>query len=364
MQPTFTKHTGMDIDLSSSKASAIFIRSAFALSPQWSFESLVQDPRAYKGDRLICVEPDYATYIDAKLIRRMSRLIKMGAYAAMECLAQAGETMPGAIITGTAYGCLEDTDHFLTRMVEFNETLLSPTAFIQSTHNTVGAQIALMLKCHQYNNTYVHRGSSFESALMDAWSLMEEGSAESVLLGGLDEIIEKSHAILKRFGLYKTTASSEQLLNSDSPGTMAGEGAAFFLLQKNASSNDLAKLVGFKSFYKYKGDMASAITEFLKAHQTNPEDIDLVMMGKNGDARYDGLYDKLSQSIFKDVPTINFKQYCGEYPTAGSFGLWLASQILASGHIPGLKVQNPPRKILMYNNYQQQYPALYLLSAC
>ncbi len=47
--------------------------------------------------------------------------------------------MPGAIITGTALGCLEDTVTFLTRMIELNEELLPPTAFIQSTHNTVAA---------------------------------------------------------------------------------------------------------------------------------------------------------------------------------------------------------------------------------
>ena len=97
----------------------------------------------------------------------MSRIIKMGVRR-MECLKEAGVENPGAIITGTAYGCLADTESFLTKMVENKEELLTPTAFIQSTHNTVGAQIALMLKCHNYNNTFVHRGFSFENALLDA----------------------------------------------------------------------------------------------------------------------------------------------------------------------------------------------------
>ena len=47
------------------------------------------------------------------------------------------------------------------------EQMLNPTAFIQSTFNTVGAQLALLLKIHAYNVTYVHRGLSFESALID-----------------------------------------------------------------------------------------------------------------------------------------------------------------------------------------------------
>ena len=93
----------------------------------------------------------------------MSRIIRMGVAAAMECLQEADVKKPDAIITGTAYGCLEDTGLFLAKMVENNEEMLTPTAFIQSTHNTVGAQVALMLSCHHYNNTFVHRGFSFES---------------------------------------------------------------------------------------------------------------------------------------------------------------------------------------------------------
>ena len=73
--------------------------------------------------------------------------------------------MPGGIIVGTAYGCLQDTEIFLTTMIEYNEEMFTPTAFIQSTHNTIGAQIGLMLQCHNYNNAFVHSGFSFESAL-------------------------------------------------------------------------------------------------------------------------------------------------------------------------------------------------------
>ena len=134
----------------------VYILSAAAVSPQLSFEQMMLDPVNYTGEKLTCIEPDYTKYVDAKLIRRMSRIIKMGVAAASEALQQANVQCPDAIITGTAYGCLTDTDQFLTRMVEFKETLLSPTAFIQSTHNTVAAQIALMLQCHSYNNTYVH----------------------------------------------------------------------------------------------------------------------------------------------------------------------------------------------------------------
>ena len=160
-----------------------------------------------------------------------------------DCLQEAGVQIPGAIITGTAYGCLEDTGIFLSKMVSQQEEMLSPTAFIQSTHNTVGAQIALALQCHHYNNTFVHRGFSFESALLDSIMLLEENEAPDVLVGGLDEITDTSHRILSRMGLYKRNPpAGTAIFSSGSKGCIAGEGAAFFLLAKEPSSHDYAEL--------------------------------------------------------------------------------------------------------------------------
>jgi 3-oxoacyl-[acyl-carrier-protein] synthase II len=164
----------------------IFIRSAACISPQKTFndDGFLTAIVEYKGNRLQAIEPDYKEFIDPKQARRMSRLIKMGVAAAKKCLDDGYVEMPGAIITGTALGCMEDTVTFLTRIVELNEEMLPPTAFIQSTHNTVAAQIALMLKCHSYNQTFVHKGVSFENALFDAIMLLKEQDADNILVGG------------------------------------------------------------------------------------------------------------------------------------------------------------------------------------
>ena len=199
----------------------------------------------------------------------MSRIIKMGVAAAMDCLQQAGMVIPDAIVTGTAYGCLEDTVIFLSKMVEQNEELLAPTAFIQSTHNTVGAQIAQMLHCNGYNNVFVHRGISFESALLDAMLLPQEKEANNVLVGGIDEITDTSHTILNRMGLYKRKSISNfDLYKENSKGTIAGEGAAFFLLANKPAGNDFAILNALTTFYKPKDIAATEkqILSFLSAY--------------------------------------------------------------------------------------------------
>ncbi len=158
----------------------IFIRAASCISPQPTFDHHLFDNDAvtYHSNDLKVIEPDYKNILDAKLIRRMSRIVRIGLAAALRCFKEAGLENVGAITTGTAYGCMEDSEKFLKTIVEQDEQMLSPTSFIQSTHNTVAAQIALTLKCNSYNNTFVHRGFSFEHALIDAMILLKEHKAQ------------------------------------------------------------------------------------------------------------------------------------------------------------------------------------------
>jgi len=351
----------------------IYIQATANISPQKTFGRVpfLMEPVEYTSTRLKNIEPDYAAFIDAKSLRRMSRIIKMGVAAAMECLQEGGEKNPGAIITGTAFGCLEDTGIFLTSIIEQKEEMLQPTPFIQSTHNTVGAQIALILKCHEYNNTFVHRGFSFESALLDALMLLNEAETTNVLVGSVDEITDISHAILTRFGLYKRfPVSNLSLFTSASKGTIAGEGAAFFLLSSQPSANAYAQLEGLATFYKSVDviEIEQHILSFLSFRQINIEDIDLVITGRNGDMKGDSIYKQLENSIFKNKSSINYKQLCGEYSTSTSFALWLAANIIKSGTVPAVTGYeslkgDKLKRILVYNHYQNIHHSLMLVSA-
>lgn len=346
----------------------MYIQSTAAVSPQASFEKILTSPDSYAGDRLRCVEPDYTGYIDSKQIRRMSRVIKMGVAAAMDCLKAAGVTEPDAFVTGTAYGCLADTEAFLSRMVSFKEELLSPTSFIQSTHNTVGAQIALLLKCHNYNNTFVHRGFSFENALLDAGLLLAEGEATRVLAGAVDEIVEASHTILQRFNLYKNREQSITLLEQPATGTMNGEGAVFFLLEQEKQENSMAKLNEVHTFYKpaSQSEIMLEIESFLARQSITMNEVDILLTGLNGDSQNDAVYHNLQSAVFSNKPLAGFKHLCGEYPTATSFAVWLAVHILHSGKVPatvGLTTTTPQR-ILIYNHQQHIHHTLFLLTAC
>lgn len=352
----------------------IYINGTGSISPQETAVGAAFWPEVqeYTGNRLKVIDPDYKQWIDLKQIRRMSRVIKMGVGAAQLSLQEAGITMPDGIITGTAYGCLDDTGVFIQKMVVQEEQMLTPTAFIQSTHNTVGGQIALLLGCHAYNNTFVHRGFSFESALLDAMMILHEGDAKQMLVGGLDEITNFSQAILSRFDLYKSDAGSNlELLQSQTKGTIAGEGAAFFVLGTEKAANTKACLKGIQTIYKPEGTAAvqQAIAQFLVANEVAAGDIDLLITGRNGDVDDDLWYNNVINPLFDGVPEAAFKHFCGEYPTASGFGMWLAANVLAHQQVPGraMFAGSAPSKInniLIYNHHLGTHHCLILLTVC
>jgi 3-oxoacyl-[acyl-carrier-protein] synthase II len=337
----------------------VYIRSAGNISPQHSVDtdSFFLSRITTSTDYFKSEEPDYDSFIDSKMIRRMSRIVKMGVTAAITCLKNAHVEIPSAILTATAYGCLEDSSSFLRRMIEFEEKLLSPTAFIQSTHNTVGAQIALMLKCHNYNNTIVHRGLSFENALTESILLLNEG-AGPVLVGAVDEITEDSHAILSRFGLYRKT--DNQLAN------IAGEGAAFFLLDKEPSKKSLAIFKGLRILYYPENNKAiqHSLLEFLKEKETTMDQVGLILTSHTGNKKMDVQDKELMKSVFKDKVTFPFKSLCGDYPTASGFALWMGAVILKEQMAPFWMEHGPQfplRNILIHHHSGNSHHSFILI---
>ena len=139
-------------------------------------------------------------YISAGEARRMSLLMKASTLSSMQALREAGIECPDAIITATAYGMLETSEKFLNDMLEQGEETLSPTLFMQSTHNTLSSAIAIRLKCHGYNMTYSQGSDSLRWALRDAKRLIATGKARTVLVGLHDEATPTLQNIFRRMG--------------------------------------------------------------------------------------------------------------------------------------------------------------------
>ena len=124
--------------------------------------------------------------------RRLGTLMKRTLVASLEALDTAskdGERLiPDAVITATGLGCMENSEKFLAAMLESGETMMSPTDFMQSTHNTPGSLISIHLKDHGYNSTYSQGADSMASALLDAWLQLKSGKIRTALVGCHDEL--------------------------------------------------------------------------------------------------------------------------------------------------------------------------------
>lgn len=162
--------------------------------------------------------------------RRMSRVVKMGVTTGVDSLMDfemQGGNIEG-IVSATGLGCIADSEKFLANIISSDERQLNPTPFIQSTFNTVGAQIALIRRLHCYNNTFSQRHFCFESALLDAMLLLDRGLVKSVLVVLFDEATPTVEKIMSRLGLLK--------------GRTLGEGAFAFVLSSERLSETVAEI--------------------------------------------------------------------------------------------------------------------------
>jgi 3-oxoacyl-(acyl-carrier-protein) synthase len=349
---------------------AVFIKGMANISPQqsWGDKSLMSLAAGYAGNRLSCIEPDYSVWLDPKQSRRMSRIIRMGVTCSIMALRDAGVEKPDTIVTGTGYGCMEDTGTFLSKMIINNEQSLNPTPFIQSTHNSIGSQVALLLQCQDYNQTYSQGGFSFEHALLDAIMLLDDYPEKTALLGGIDETTTHSHAIHERFGIYrKDLLSSLELFKTKAKGTIAGEGGAFFVLSGNANAPVIATIERVATLYKPSlSELKSGVVEFLNACSLTVNDVDLLLSGKNGDMVGDETAGAI-EDMFLSSSLAVYKHLCGEFPVASSFAVWLAARMLQEKYIPDIvKCRDSGRKlmnVLIYNPYFSTHHSLILLKA-
>jgi 3-oxoacyl-(acyl-carrier-protein) synthase len=349
---------------------AVYIKGIASITAQHTFnqDNWLQPVPETALTCMPTIEPDYKAFIAPMQIRRMSKVVKMGVAAASKALEDAHIALPDAITIGTAYGCLNDTEVFLSRMLDQQEEMLTPTAFIQSTHNTIAGQIALLMGCNAHNLTYVQRGFSFETALLESLLLLAENPDHYILCGGIDEMTPTVQAILQRVGAYRTEpALPSQLLQQPLQGAIAGDGASCMILAGDARGA-YAEIAGLHTFNKpASADVTLAqIHTFLEQHGLTLEDVDGIVIGVNGDERNDSVYHDV---LPEGVTIIGYKHLTGEYPTASAFGTVLAAQLLKGAVLPAewclhKAHDRQPQNLLVWHHYKNYYHTLTLLKAC
>lgn len=343
-----------------------YIHQNTCISPQQTFKDIsIEAPSDITDNKLTAKEPVYEG-IPTGMLRRMGKAVRMGVGAALPLLNY--ETKPEGIIIGTANGGMEDCIKFLNQIIDYEEGTLTPTNFVQSTSNAIAGQIGMLSANQSYNITHVHRGLAFENAILDTTMLLHEHPEATYLLGGLDEISNYNYNIDWLAGCYKTEkASVDTLYNSNTPGSVAGEGAAMFLVN-NSPINAAAHVIALSMINSTDENLLrEKLTIFLQEHFENGGQIDLFLSGENGDNRQQKYIDTIESVLNKETAIARFKHLSGEHPTASAISLWLAAHILQTQRLPVHMLKKSGDStfstILIYNNFKDAQHSFMLVEA-
>ncbi|HAD14674.1 MAG TPA: 3-oxoacyl-ACP synthase [Saprospirales bacterium] len=283
------------------------------------------------------IAPDYSEFIPAMDRRRMSQVLKMAIACALDCLKQTGLKQPQAIIVGTGLGCGVNTKTFLDNIYKADGGLVSPTAFILSTHNSIAGQISLILKNQCYNITHTQNSLSFEHALLDAMLCIQNGDTH-VLVGAADE---------EQGQLYHLNA---RLNRSDFE---IASGASFLTLSTEGGQNQTINLVEVQTF-GLTNNVSENISVFLSSKGLSPEDIDLVLYSNSIDHTCHTLID-----IFGVRKLFDYQKITGIYLTNSAFAVCYGSNLLSQENHP--LFGNSLRRVLVCNNLIPENLGLTLL---
>ncbi|PKP49404.1 MAG: hypothetical protein CVT95_03395 [Bacteroidetes bacterium HGW-Bacteroidetes-12] len=314
-------------------------------------------------NKLFAVEPSN-NEIPNTVLRRMGKAVRMGINSALPIIKNQSELK--GIVIGTANGGMEDCIKFLNQIIDYDEGTLTPTNFVQSTANNIAAQVGLFTSNKNYNITHVHRGLAFENAVIDVMMLTKEHPESTFLLGGVDEISTYNYTISFLDGLYKSeVVTTETFYDLDTPGSLAGEGSAMFVVNSQAE-NALGKLIAIQTIHSLDEKLIeSKLIDFLNSNLVENQKLDLFLSAENGDCRLKKQIE-LCEKI-ADTTTIRYKHLTGEFPTASALSLWFACNFIENQKVPNnmIKSGSIPTEIntiLIYNNYNGNQHSFMLVS--
>ena len=335
----------------------MYIQDSTCISSQLTFRDInLNDYQLPAGNKIVVIEPSY-NEIPEKILRRMGKAVRLGVGAAMPLITKGGN--PDGIIIGTANGGMEDCIKFLNQIIQYEEGMLTPTNFVQSTANAVAGQVGMLLKNKGYNITHVHRGHSFENALLDTMMLLKDNPGERYLVGAVDEISAYNYNIDLLAGWYKTgSITSSNIYNDNSAGSYPGEGAVMFLVSNEKQPGAVRVNQVSTITTNDMQQVGDAFKKFLHLNGLTDNPPDLYLSGEDGDKRMLPFY-SICSSQLPEVPVARFKHISGEFATASAIGLWLGSQMLRNQQVPehmllhqSDKAIGPVNKIIIYNQHK------------
>lgn len=311
-------------------------------------EDWMESPESYTQAYVPAIDPDFKQFISAGDARRMGKLLKRALATSLSALREGGIEHPDAIITGTGFGSVENTELFLEAMVREGEQMLKPTQFMQSTHNTASSLIGIHTHSHGYNSTYTQKGISFDCALYDAWLQFRLDKIKTALVGGHDEMTPVFAGFMRKADHVK----DEEICS---------EAAVSVLMGTMQDCPALCTLEGMVILNSPEPDeLASAVLSLTEGHAPSA-----IMTGMSGNAMNDSWYSFLGK-LLPDIPLLRYKHLFGVNFSSSAIGFYAAACCLNKGLVPACLTSigntiNPDGGILLVNIVEGRHYSLSLL---
>jgi 3-oxoacyl-[acyl-carrier-protein] synthase II len=176
-------------------------------------------------------------YLDKRALRRIDHFSRLALLGAFQALDDAGnpplDKRRLGVVIGSGFGALSTTFDFLDSVLDAGDACASPTAFSNSVHNAAAAHLSMKLQLTGPSLTVSQFDLSLVSGLITAQQWLDEGRVDAVLLGVVDEYCPVLGYCWERFN--GPTVGAMTPLDLQRQSAVAGEGAAFFLLQLEAA---------------------------------------------------------------------------------------------------------------------------------
>ena len=178
-------------------------------------------------------------FVPARTLRRIDNYSRLGLLGSFLALRDAG--LPDAerrglgLIIASGHGATGLTYAFLESFLKDGDICASPTQFANSVHNSAAANISILAGIAGPCLTVSQCGISFPSALSTALRVLDEGRADRVLVGAIEELSGFiGYTWYRMRGAAKPSPMTP--LRTAVETAIPGEGAAFLLLSREGAA--------------------------------------------------------------------------------------------------------------------------------
>lgn len=280
--------------------------------------------------------------------------------AALPPNAAASDRLGMFVGAGTAFGEMADLVPAITKAIDGDRfdshtfatqgmPIVNPLWLLKGLSNNVLGYASALLDAQGINQNYCNSGVGALQAVGEAaWALAED-RADTILAGAADAAVNPEHLTgFGRLGVLSTGPLARPF-DQRHDGFVAGDGAAFFVLERAAhaaarGARPLARVAGMGNTTALRGfsgcepaAIAAAIRQALAGAAWSAADVDAVFAHGNANPRYDECEAEALCRVFSEHRPLVTADKGGLGHTiaaAGGLSLAVALQSMRTGRIP------------------------------